>query len=112
MIEGKTKVWITYSNITPERIQEIGDNKDKGGGDCAVNLLSYSSQDMSHCDGWTEVGTAEIKVTFLSREIVLEKMAEGLRKEIQEVKAKAHVKVSQLEDKLNQLLALPNPDQS
>lgn len=108
-IQGTTKVWLTDERITPCTIQSLIDD---GKTDYAINQFSYSrlDADMSKY-GWVEIGTATIEVTFLPQDTVIEKLADGLREQISTVRAEAQSRITQLEDKLNQLLALPNLEQ-
>jgi hypothetical protein len=109
-IQGTAKVWLPDADrITPRDIQQcINDGKT----DYAIRQFSYSGLDADMSKyGWVEIGTATIDVTFLPQESVIEKLADGLREQISIVRAEAQSKVAQLEDKLNQLLALPAPDQ-
>jgi hypothetical protein len=50
-------------------------------------------------------------MAFHPQDEVIGKLAVGLREQISIVRAEAQSKVAHLEEKLSQLLALPNPDQ-
>ena len=107
-IQATQKAWMTDScHMTPSEIQAC---IDKGKHEYLIGVLAYSNNDMSKY-GWVEVGTAKIKATFHPQDEVIEKLADGLREQISIVRAEAQSKVARLEEKLSQLLALPNPDQ-
>jgi hypothetical protein len=107
-IQGTQKVWITDSDrLSPRDIQEA---IDAGRQEDLVQQFSFSNFDMSR-HGWVELGSAKIEVVLHPQDEVIEKLADGLREQISIVRAEAQSKVAQLEEKLSQLLALPNPDQ-
>lgn len=104
-IQGTQKVWLSdTSRLTPVDIQAA---IDAGEQEYVLGRLQFSDSDMSR-HGWAEIGTAKIEVTFHPQDAVVEKLAEGLRNQISVVRAEAQQKVAHLEEKLNQLLALPN----
>lgn len=104
-IQGTQKVWLSdTSRLTPLDIQAA---IDAGEQEYILGWLQFSDTDMSRY-GWAEIGTAKIEVAFHPQEAVIEKLAEGLRNQISVVRAEAQQKVAHLEEKLNQLLALPN----
>lgn len=107
-IKGTQKAWMSDScHITPNEMQEC---IDKGKHEYLIGRLHFTNSDMTR-HGWVEVGTAKVSVTFHPQDEVIEKLADGLREQISMVRAEAQTKVLQLEEKLSQLLALPNPDQ-
>lgn len=107
-ITGIQKAWLTETcGYTPSDIIQSATND--GDLERLVARLNFGNTDMS-CYGWVEVGTAKIEVTFHPQDEVLEKLADGLREQISMVRAEAQTKVLELEEKLSQLLALPNPD--
>lgn len=107
-INGTLKAWVSdSSSLTPGEMQKAIDD---GKHEYLIGRLVFTNSDMAQC-GWIELGTAKIDMTFHPKDAVMEKMADGLREQISIVRAEAHVKVAKLEEKLSQLLALPNPDQ-
>ena len=107
-IEGTQKVWLSDScSLTPGEIQE---NIDNGRHERLIERLQFTNSDMSR-HGWVEVGTSTVSITFHQQDEVIEKLADGLRQQIEVTRAEAQSKVAHLEEKLSQLLALPNPDQ-
>ena len=107
-IQGTQKVWLTDScSLTPSEIQAC---IDEGRHEYLIVRLQFSNANMATC-GWTEIGTANIEIVLHPQDEVIEKLAVGLREQISIVRAEAQSKVERLEEKLSQLLALPNPDQ-
>lgn len=104
-IKGAQRAWTTDScSMTPSEMQSF---IDQGKHEYLIGRLSFSNTDMSRY-GWVEVGEATIEVAFIPQDAVIEKLADGLREQISIVRAEAQSKVAQLEEKLSQLLALPN----
>ena len=103
-ITGKTKAWTTDSYFGPKEIQRMLDN---GLENELVSRLSYYDFESPPTD-WSEVGHATITVELHSTEVLVEKKVESLRQEVQETRANAQRKVQDLEDKINNLLALPS----
>jgi hypothetical protein len=67
----------------------------------------YTNANMTNC-GYTQIGTGEINRTFLARDEIQQGAIDSLKAQVQEVKAKAEKEVMQLQDKINQLLAITN----
>ena len=67
----------------------------------------YTTANMTNC-GYTQIGTGEINCTFLARDEIQKGVVDSLKAQVQEVKAKAEKEVMQLQDKINQLLAITN----
>lgn len=105
-ITGKTKVWLTNNWDTLDYLHKL---VEAGKSDEVVGRMSYTNADMIGIDGWTQVGTADITVHLFDEEVIREGKVDSLKKEIQQVKAKAQREVEILEDRLQQLLALPSP---
>ncbi|MHB1098341.1 MAG: hypothetical protein ACYCZR_02185 [Burkholderiales bacterium] len=104
-ITGTVGVWITNDWTTPQSVMKLAAD---GFQNDAVDKLSYANYDMSGTAGWLRVGTATISIEFDEEKEIISKKAEGLRKEIHTVRAEAQMKVERLEERLSQLLALPN----
>jgi hypothetical protein len=69
--------------------------------------LLFSNADMTDC-GYTQIGTGEVVCKFFSRDEIQQGAIDSLKAQVQEVKAKAEKEVMQLQDKINQLLAITN----
>lgn len=98
-VEGTTKVWLTeHCGIGPEDIKS---------GDAAmlVRCVTFSSHDMSNC-GWTLVGEANVAITFVDGNQILNNKIDALRAEKQKTLADAQVKANELEAKIQKLLAI------
>lgn len=70
----------------------------------------------THCDmesaGWVKVGTAEITVTFEPSEAMREKAAARIRQQMQDAAAKYQAMQTELQDRLNKLLAIGYEEQA
>ena len=107
-IQGTLKAWLSDScSMTPSEMQAC---IDAGKHEYLIGRLVFTNSDMASC-GWVELGTANIEMAFHPQDEVIGKLAVGLREQISIVRAEAQSKVAHLEEKLSQLLALPNPDQ-
>lgn len=69
--------------------------------------FSYHDEDMSH-HGYILIGKAEIEIELLTPAEINNGAVEALKAQVQEVRAKAEKEVTQLQDKINQLLAIEN----
>jgi hypothetical protein len=69
--------------------------------------FSYHDEDMSH-HGYILIGNAEIEIELLTPAEINNGAVEALKAQVQEVRAKAEKEVNQLQDKINQLLAIEN----
>ena len=103
-ITGKIGVWITNDRTTPQDAISMSANGEQ---DRALDLFFYSTHDMSG-QGWVRVGTAAVTVEFSDMNEIINNKADCLRKEIQTVRAEAQKKIGALEERLGQLLSLPN----
>jgi hypothetical protein len=72
-----------------------------------VDFLAFTqlAQDMSY-SGWVKVGTAEITVTYEHANDLREKAAEAIRAQMQEAAAKYQAMQTELQERLNKLLAI------
>ena len=69
--------------------------------------FSYHDETMSH-HGFVLIGHAEIDIELLTPAEINNGAVEALKTQVQEVRAKAEKEVTQLQDKINQLLAITN----
>jgi outer membrane protein len=65
--------------------------------------LVYTNADMSDTEDWTEVGTAEVTVTFYPRDTVVAKELEGLKAQLER---DFRQRQEQLDQKQNQVVKL------
>ena len=69
--------------------------------------FTYSEDDLSK-SGYTLIGMAEIEHSFFDRNLIQGYAVDAIRSQIQDVRAEAENKVTHLQDKINQLLAITN----
>jgi hypothetical protein len=72
----------------------------------ALASLVYSNNDMSDVEDWTEVGTAEVTVTFHPRETVVAKELQGLQAQLQKVRAENHMRENAILERISNLQAI------
>lgn len=87
-------------------IDSIGDLIAHGETTEALSAMTYINQDMSDTDGWTEVGTAEVTVTFYPRDTVVAKKLDGLKVQLEKVRAENHMRENAILDRISKLQAL------
>lgn len=97
-ITATVKAWITSSYYGPAEIEQDGND--------AVARLFYTNGDHTGTDGWCHVGTADITVTLLDQDAIIEKKVESLRKELVNHRASSHAHGVELEAKIQRLLAI------
>lgn len=102
-ITGNAKVWTTskWSGI-----DEINRLISEGKNDEAISAMTYIDHDMSGVEEWTEVGVAEITVTFHPRDIVVAKELDGLNAQLEKVRAENHIRENAILDRISKLQAL------
>jgi hypothetical protein len=79
--------------------------------DKGISRLTFYHCDMSE-HGWTAVGTANIEVTFISPEEATQRRVESLKTQKQKILDEAITKANEIEHQIQELLALPAPDDS
>lgn len=95
-ITAKTTAWLAQHS-GPDDLNDTPDQ--------VINALFYSQHDMvSH--GWTRVGDATITVTIPDEAAIVESKIAALRGELQTVRANAEIQCSDLENKIQKLLAI------
>lgn len=74
-----------------------------------IHMFAFISpqQDM-RSSGWVQVGTAEVAVTFESQDAVNEAAAAAIRAQMAEAAAKHQAVQTELQARLNSLLAITN----
>ena len=100
---GTTKVWTTSKW---RDLAYVLDSLKDGKAEEVVGELTYINHDMSNCEDWTEVGTAEITVTLHPRDIVVEKELAGLKQQLEKVRADNHIRENAILDRISKLQAI------
>lgn len=102
-ITGTAKAWTTSKW---RGIDEINHMIAESKNDEAISGMTYINHDMSGIEEWTEVGIAEITVTFYPREDVVAKELEGLNKQLEKMRAENHMRENLILDRISKLQAL------
>jgi hypothetical protein len=98
-VTGTTKAWMTeYCGIGPEQLKS-GDPK------VIVKSLQFSHLDMQ-TEGWVLVGEAEITVTIKSTDEIVGHQVDALKAKKQNVLAQAEMEATQIERRIQELLAI------
>jgi hypothetical protein len=97
------KAWTTSQW---RNIDHITDMIARGETTEAVAAMMYITHDMSDTEGWTEVGTAEITVTFHPRDTVVAKELDGLKAQLERVRAENHMRENAILDRISKLQAI------
>lgn len=87
-----------YSSLTPA---DLASGKDE----IAKGLLYHANAEF--VDGYTLVGTAEVEVTLLSMNDVIEQKRQAIEAQLQRDIADSEVRQGKLREQIQQLLALP-----
>lgn len=88
-----------YSSLTPADLASVKDEVAKG-------LFYHSAAEF--VDGYTLVGTAEVEVTLLSMNDVIDQKRKAIEAQLQRDIADSEVRQNKLREQIQQLLALPN----
>jgi hypothetical protein len=94
------KIWTDEYGLINMNVSDLSNPKNE-------TYFVYTNANMTNC-GYTQIGTGEIHCTFLTRDEIQKGAIDSLKAQVQEVKAKAEKEVMQLQDKINQLLAITN----
>jgi hypothetical protein len=100
---GTAAAWRTSRWVT---IDELAEFAAQGETNKAASILSYTSNDMSNCEGWVQVGTAQITVTLFERDAIVAKEVEGLNTQLQKVRAENQQRENAILDRISKLQAL------
>ena len=73
----------------------------------AINLLTFYNGNFE-VEGYAKVGTATITFTSFDDAQIKCGMIESMKIEISKIRAESTVKINEIEEKIQQLLALPN----
>lgn len=98
-IEGTIGVWLAGDGYGPEEIKRDGAK--------AINKLQFSNLDMSS-HGWTRIGTAEVTLSLMSEDKMVESKVASMRAEIQSIRATSENAITRLQEKIQSLLAITN----
>lgn len=96
-ITARTKAWFTGDHVGPEDLKHDPVH--------AVSSVSYYAGDMSK-HGWSLVGVAEITLHVESEEVLIDNKVAALRQELTNVRAEAQLKATELEGRIQKLLAI------
>jgi UDP-N-acetylglucosamine 2-epimerase len=102
-VTGTLKAWTTSKWRNIEHVEQM---IKAGRPDEALAAMHFIDHDMSDTDEWTEVGTAEVVVTFHPREAVVAKELEGLQAQLQKVRAENQYRENAILDRISNLQAL------
>lgn len=94
------KIWASEYSISKIGLSDLNKPENK-------DLFFFSNSDMSDI-GYALIGMGEIECSFFTRAEIQNNAVEALKVEIQDVRAKAEKKVTELQEKIQQLLAITN----
>jgi hypothetical protein len=97
------KAWTTSKWSTIIEVAELIEQDNAAG---ALSALHFTNHNMTGQQDWTEVGTAEVTVTFYPRDTVAEKELEGLQAQLQEVRAENQMRENAILDRISKLQAI------
>jgi hypothetical protein len=100
---GVTKVWTTSQW---RNIDYILHAIKEGKLDEAASEMSYINHDMSNTEGWAEVGVATITVELYPREELVSKELDGLKVQLEKVRADNQQRENAILDRISKLLAV------
>jgi len=95
-----TKVWVSKYALDCVDLSNLNALENR-------EWFTYSNNDLSK-SGYTLIGMAELEHSFFDRNLIQGYAVDAIRSQIQEVRAEAENKVTHLQDKINQLLAITN----
>jgi hypothetical protein len=100
---GTTKAWTTSTWHNIDHVLETVKQEHLNE---AADELSFTNNNMSHIEDWTEVGIAEITVTFYPRDTVVAKELDGLNTQLQKVRAENQQRENAILDRISKLQAI------
>ena len=100
---GTTKAW---TSSQWRGIDTILHMVNKAELDDAASALTYINHDMSDTEGWAEVGIATITVEFYPREELVSKELDGLKVQLEKVRADNQQRENAILDRISKLLAV------
>lgn len=102
-LSGTLKAWTTSNWRNIEHVERM---IKEGKPDEALAAMHFINHDMSDSEDWTEVGVAEVSVTFHPREDIVAKELEGLQAQLQKVRADNHMRENAILERISNLQAL------
>lgn len=104
-LTGTVDVWLTSSFDSLEKIVKVSESDPAA----ALSMLGYASHDMSTGQyPWARIGTAEVTVSFVSREEATAGQLKVLQHELAEARAAWMTKQQGILERINKLQALTN----
>ena len=94
------KIWVSEYSMKHVDLSDLNNPENK-------EWFLMSNSDMSDL-GYALIGMGEVECSFFSRAEIQNNAVEALKGEIQDVRAKAEKKVTELQEKIQQLLAITN----
>jgi hypothetical protein len=102
-ITASVKAWTTCSwNDRDQMVRLAAEGKMVE----AIQSMHYTDQDMSSSSGWVEVGVAIVTVTLHPRDTVVAAEVEGLKKQLEEVRAENYMRENAILDRISKLTAI------
>ena len=92
------KIWLSEVGVNHVDLSDLSNPENE-------MWFYFTNTNMSNS---TCIGEAVFNCTFHSRDVITNNAVEALKDQVQEVRAKAEKEVNQLQDKINQLLAITN----
>jgi hypothetical protein len=102
-MKATLKAWTTSRWQSPSQIESL---VREGKAQEALGQLMYTNSDMSDHEDWTEIGVAEVSVTFHPREEIVAKELEGLQAQLEKVRADNHMRENAILERISNLQAL------
>jgi hypothetical protein len=102
-ITGTMKTWTTSKYFNIDHVYAL---LDEGKTQSAISCLNFTNSNMSNCEDWVEVGSAEITVTLFHRDEVIANELDGLNTQLQKVRAENQQRENAILDRISKLQAL------
>jgi len=100
------KAWKTCNWRDLDWYTERLQSGSKGAVEEALGSMMYTNSDMSDCDGWAEIGIAQVSVVFHPREDIATKELDILNKKLQEVRAENQQRENAILERISKLQAI------
>jgi hypothetical protein len=94
------KIWVPEYSMKYVDLSDLNKPENK-------EWFIFSNSDMSDM-AYTLIGMGEVECSFFSRAEIQNNAVEALKAQMQEVRAKAEKKVTELQEKIQQLLVITN----
>lgn len=99
------RAYLANSYLKPAELHKLSQKKLAEG-------LSFTTQDMSDYEGWSQVGTAEVRVNLTPLPDLTANTIRTLRAQVKTIRADAERKAMALEGEIQKLLAITNEVQA